>query len=56
MEDQLTLTVTVKYETNGVPIEELKRNLQGMVDRAIGEGLLTHYTEAEVVAWRAEVK
>lgn len=44
----LKLTVTVQYDTHGVDPEYLKRNLASALETAMGEGLLTGSSEAEV--------
>ena len=54
--EELTLTLKVKYETNGEAIETLKENLSYMVDHAIGWGLLTGDTDAEVDKWEMKIE
>jgi len=53
---EIVLTVKVKYTRNGVTVEALKDNLRHMVDWAIGEGMLTHDTEAEVDKYKVAIK
>lgn len=54
-EVELELVVTVRYEANGVSVDELSDNLERLVRRGVGDGLLTGPTEAEVAAWDLEV-
>ena len=44
----LELQLIVNYETHGTSAEELKSRLEGLVSLAMGDGLLTGDTEAEV--------
>ena len=48
------MILDVEYVPNGVSIEELRSRLQEMCERAIGEGMLTGGTEAEVDTWSAK--
>lgn len=52
---ELELVVTVRYEANGVSVDDLADNLERLVRRGVGDGLLTGATEAEVAAWDLEV-
>lgn len=45
---KIRLTLDVEYDLNGVAVEEMSALLLRMVERAIGEGLLSGHTEAEV--------
>lgn len=45
---KIRLTLDVEYDLNGTSVEEMSTLLRKMVERAIGEGLLTGYSEAEV--------
>lgn len=55
MSHRLTLQLTVDYDLHGVDPADMAANLQRLVERAIGEGLLTGETEAEVDTWVARV-
>jgi hypothetical protein len=52
---RLQLILDVTYTPNGVPVDALRRNLDDMVRRAIGEGLLTGHSETEVDEYKATV-
>lgn len=45
---RLRLVLDVEYETHDVPVEELRANLEGVVTHAMGVGLITGGTAAEV--------
>lgn len=45
---KLRLVLDVEYDLNGVPVEELRANLEGVVTHAMGLGLITGGTAAEV--------
>lgn len=47
-EATLELRLKVKYALNGVPLEAMQLNLELMVSHAIGEGMLTGSSSAEV--------
>ncbi|HBO8102061.1 hypothetical protein LM241_28895 [Pseudomonas aeruginosa] len=49
------LTLDVAYLLNGEAAPEMLARLRGMCERAIGEGLLTGDTAAEVDAWSIDV-
>ncbi len=49
------LTLDVAYLLNGEAAPEMLARLRGMCERAIGEGLLTGETAAEVDAWSIDV-
>jgi hypothetical protein len=53
---RIRLTLDVTYRLNGENIAEMQKNLRRMVERAIGEGLLTGETDAEVDEYSMEVK
>ncbi len=55
MSHRLTLQLTVDYDLRGVDPADMAANLQRLVERAIGEGLLTGETEAEVDTWSGRV-
>lgn len=46
---KLRLVLDVEYDQHGVPVDELKANLESMVSHAMGVGLITGGTAAEVV-------
>src|SRR3546814_8998772 len=48
------LTLDVTYLLNGEAVPELLARLERMCELAIGEGLLTGETAAEVDTWRSE--
>lgn len=52
---KLRLTLDVTYTTNLTPDEVLRDNLEHMVRRAIGEGMLTGYTDAEVDGYEMNI-
>lgn len=52
---KLRLVVDVDYLPNGVSIDWLKANLQAAFERAVGEGMLTGSSEAEVESWSSHV-
>lgn len=54
-EISMRLVLDVTYTPNGVPESVLRDNLQNLVQRAVGEGLLTGNLEAEVEEYRASV-
>ena len=56
MKTKLRLTLDVEYELNGEEVYFLKNNLESLVFRAVGEGLLTGHSEAEVEYWTYEVE
>ncbi|MGV4935305.1 hypothetical protein ACVCGZ_05750 [Serratia nematodiphila] len=45
------LTLDVTYLLNGEPVLEMLERLRGLCERAIGEGMLTGETAAEVDTW-----
>ena len=45
---RLRLVLDIEYETHDVPVEELRANLEGVVTHAMGVGLITGGTAAEV--------
>lgn len=45
---KLRLVLDIAYDLNGVPLDELKANLEGVVTHAMGVGLITGGTAAEV--------
>lgn len=49
------LTLDVAYLLNGVPASEMLERLRSMCERAIGEGMLTDETAAEVDTWSVDV-
>ncbi|EMP9445231.1 hypothetical protein IAP92_28130 [Pseudomonas aeruginosa] len=49
------LTLDVAYLLNGVPASEMLERLRSMCERAIGEGMLTGETAADVDAWSLDV-
>lgn len=49
------LTLDVSYQLNGVPPEEMRRLLNSLVERAVGEGLLTGHTAATVEEYSMSV-
>jgi len=51
----LTLTLVVRYNLHGAPVQELKDNLRHMLGRAIGDGLLSNNSPAEVDAWASHI-
>ena len=51
----LKLTLTVQIEPNGVSERELAGNLEYVVTHAMGAGLITADTEAEVNHYEYEV-
>lgn len=53
---RLRLTLDVAYDLGGESADEMRNRLYQMVKRAIGEGLLTGYTEATVEEYSVEVK
>lgn len=52
---KLRLTLDVEYIPNGVDAQWLKDNLMNVASRAIGEGLLTGDSEAEVETYLIKV-
>jgi hypothetical protein len=56
MTTKLRLTLDVEYDLNGEEAYFLKNNLESLVFRAVGEGLLTAYSEAEVDHWSYKVE
>ena len=50
---KMRLTVDVEYQANGTDPMDLKRNLEWMVRNAMGEGVFTCDTDAEVNTWGA---
>jgi len=52
---RMKLILDVTFETHGVPVEDLKANLEGIAKHAAGEGLITGDSEAEVKTWEAKV-
>lgn len=52
---RLRLTLDVTYDLNGETIVEMKKNLRRMVEIAIGEGLLTGASYAEVDQYSMKV-
>jgi hypothetical protein len=50
------LTLDVTYSLNGETPEKMASLLRNMCERAIGEGMLTGYTEAEVDEYSMDVK
>ncbi len=53
---RLRLTLDVAYDLGGESADEMRNRLYQMVERAIGDGLLTGYTEATVEEHSVEVK
>lgn len=53
---KLRLTLDVEYELNGEEACFLKNNLESLVFRAMGDGLLTGDSDAEVECWTCEVE
>jgi len=47
----IKLELKVYYDLNGVSPDELKHKLAQVIELAIGEGLLTGHTQAEVEDW-----
>jgi hypothetical protein len=52
----LVLELRVTYSLNGESIESMRSNLEHMVRRAIGEGLLTGETGAEVDSYESNIE
>jgi hypothetical protein len=52
----LRLTLDVEYFPHGVAVGELKDNLYGLVQRGMGDGLLTGESTAEVDTHSAQVE
>lgn len=48
MKTKLRLTLDVEYELNGTDPKYAKNTLYALVFRAVGEGLLTLHSDAEV--------
>ncbi len=53
---KLRLTLEVEYNRNGETTDYLKELLRGIVDHAMGEGLVTGETEATVESYTATVE
>lgn len=53
---RIRLVLDVSYQPNGVPIDVLRDHLTRMFERAIGDGILTGSTRAEVEKYSMEVK
>lgn len=51
----ITLEVSAEIDLNGLSIEDLERHLHAALSRAIGNGLLTGDTQAEVEQYSATV-
>lgn len=51
----IELKMRVSYSLNGESAELMRQNLQRLVERSIGEGMLTGKTEAEVDEYSMEV-
>lgn len=56
MKTKLRLTLDVEYELNGTDPEYLEGALDLMIFRAVGEGLLTSYSIAEVESYECRVE
>lgn len=52
----LQMTLVVDYLPNGVSVQDLKRRLERVLERSVGEGLLTGETAAEVAQYSMDVK
>lgn len=53
---KLRLILDVEYELNGEEPSYLKKNLNAIVLRAMGEGAITGSSEAEVVSYKYRVE
>lgn len=53
---RIRLTLDVSYTLNGASAQEMESNLSRMVDRAMGEGMITGHSDAEVVEHDITVK
>jgi hypothetical protein len=53
--NRLRLVLDVEYNPNGESIEEMRNNLRQLVERAVGEGLLTESSNAEVDRYSVDV-
>lgn len=53
---RLCLTLDVTYALNGQNLDDLKEFLDNGIRRAIGDGLLADYAEAEVEVYAADVR
>lgn len=53
---KLKMIVEIDYEDNGVTRNYLKTNLIEWFDKAVGEGLLTGPSDAEVNEWDIRVE
>ncbi len=53
---KLRLTLDVDYDAHGVPERDLRKLLEWGVQHAVGEGMLTGSTEAEVNVWKTTVE
>jgi hypothetical protein len=53
--DRLRLVLDVEYNLNGERIEQMKGFLRKLVEHAVGEGLLTGYSSAEVDEYSVNV-
>ena len=51
----LELVLTVQIDPNGVSENELRGNLEYVVTHAMGAGLITGETEAEVIHYEYEI-
>lgn len=52
----LQLTITVTYDTNGVPVDQLKAMLEAIPSQVVGNGAFTQSTAAEVADWDFSVQ
>jgi hypothetical protein len=56
MKTKLRLTLDVEYELNGTDPKYVEHALDSLVFRAVGEGLLTSYSDAEVENYEYRVE
>lgn len=52
---RIKLVLTVDYDPNGVNDAELRRQLDSMIARAVGNGELTGESAAIVDTWHVEI-
>lgn len=52
---RLRLTLEVDYDLHGETMESMNQNLERLVEMAVGEGLLSGGTDAEVAQYGFEV-
>ena len=56
MKTKLRLTLDVEYELNGTDPKYVEHALNSLVFRAVGEGFLTSYSDAEVENYEYRVE